>query len=138
MYRIIWNEEPVGTVNVKKEGLYYRFSCICRPAEKRIYKIYVSDGCTETDLGICVPEGEDFVLNTKIPSKYFQQETFLFRLVPKQGKRILVPIKDGMSFPYLEKLNDSCVKTFNGVRCIVIDQSQDPPDNDPIQEHPHK
>ena len=138
MYHVFWNEKSVGTAKVIKEGLYYRFSCVCRLAEKGVYRICVSDGHKELDLGICVPEGQDFVLNTKIPSKNFREETFSFRLVTKQEKRIVVPVKDGMPFSYLESLNDACLKTVNGVQCIVIDQSQALPDNDPIQAHPHK
>ena len=137
LYQINWNGTTVGTVKAFKEGLYYRFDCVCRPVTGGIHRIFVSDGHKEINLGICAPAGQDFALNTRIPSKYLHSENFMFYLVPKREDG-MIPVKEGMSFSCLNKLDNACIKNVNGMMYIVINQSQGQQDSDQNQEHPNK
>ena len=84
-YNITCNGHIVGKANVKKEGLYYHFRCICDLRKENIYTIIASCGGTEQNLGICVPMGECLGVDTKIPIKYIGEGEFTFRAVSKQN-----------------------------------------------------
>ena len=138
LYQIFWNETAVGTADVTKEGLYYRFACTCRPVGEGIHKILVSDGYTQRNLGICVPVGRDFVLNTKIPAKSLCIEKLTFRIVPKEEEGFWIPVEEGMAFEYVDKLNSAYLKIIDGKKFIVINSTPGQPDSDRIQVHLNK
>lgn len=119
MYDVLLNNIPVGNVQVDREGLYYKFQCSCRFPQNRIYRIRVSDGKSEIMLGVCIPKGDQFVLNTKIPTKKIQGETLLFTAETQNEMGICV--ESGMSFAYLDKLETARLQNTNGQFRIVID-----------------
>ncbi len=125
MYKILLDKEQVGTAEVKEEGLYYLFVCICNIKQKGIHRICVEDGINKVDLGICVPYGNEFILQTRIPKKRFLRNTFSFSLISKQKNKMEVPVQSGMTFEKLEKLNTARLETTNGQQKLVIDESQD-------------
>ena len=138
LYKILWNEQPIGTADVIKEGLYYKFSCICKPVQAGVYKIIVFDGQKDIHLGICVPLGEVFVLNTKIASKHFNTEHFSFRLMLKEEERTWIPVNNEIPFAYLDKLENTRLQIVNKKKYIVIDSAQDQQDNGQNQVYPKK
>ncbi len=138
MYEIMFHGEPIGCVEVKREGLYFRFVCSCSPPRKGIHRIHVSDGTTARDLGICVPDGEKFVLNTRIPGKYFKTDTFSFHLTDgRVSNDISLPIKSDEPFGYLEHLDDAHLEITDGQPEIIL-PVQDQPDSDQTQEYQNK
>ena len=104
-YDILLWDKPVGTAKVSREGLYYRFHCRCSMTEDTLCR--VSAG--KESLGILVPIGDGFGLDTKLPAKRFGEAVPEFRLVPNkpvlEGK--FVPIKPEEPFAYIERLKDA-------------------------------
>ncbi len=138
MYEIIGSDIVVGTAQVKKEGLYYRFICNCTPPDKAIYRIYVSDGVNQWDLGICVPEDDGFVLKTRVPAKFFKIDNFSFSLIPVKSNQTLTPVETDKPFEELEKLKTARFLVENGQPGIVIDPVPNQPGSDQNLECPHK
>lgn len=120
MYNIIWKSNLVGTAEVFDEGLYYRFSCKCTIRYEGIYRIIVINGMNMIDLGICVPEKNNFVLYKRIPKKLFKEKTFSFKLIPSNNN-CLVNICSGMACDWLDKINTARLVIVNGLQKIVID-----------------
>ena len=58
--------EPVGQATVRRQGLYWQFSCRCDLSGETVCRISVTCGDKQVNLGILVPEGGKFVLNTKV------------------------------------------------------------------------
>ena len=129
LYSISWNDKSVGRAEVQSEGLYYRFICACELPDDRIYRITVSDSQTVKDLGICVPDGKKFGLNTRIPKKYLKGETLIFSLTSSNKKNNVLPVADGAPFPQLEDLENARLQFTDGQAQILIDPVQDPQDN---------
>ena len=125
MFKILLDKEQVGTAEVKEEGLYYLFICICNIKQKGIHRVFVDDGINNVDLGICVPFGNEFVLRTHIPKKRFLSDAFSFSLIPDQKNKMEVPVQSGMVFENLEKLNAVRLEIKNGQQKLIIDESQD-------------
>ena len=114
---LLW-DRPVGKADVRREGLYYRFSCRCDMAEDTLCRVTVG---TE-NLGILVPVRGGFGLETKVPVKRFAGVTPEFRLIPNKpvvsGK--FVPIKPEEPFAYIERLKNAYLATRNGQIGVVI------------------
>lgn len=101
---LLW-DKVVGKAEVSREGLYYRFRCRCQLAEDAVCRVTAG----KENLGILVPCGNGFELDTKLPVKRFGDTVPEFRLVPNkpvlEGK--FVPIKPEEPFAYIERLQDA-------------------------------
>lgn len=125
-YRILLSGEPVGQAVVERQGLYYRFCCRCRFSGEIMYKLTVSCGAITENLGIPVPSGREFQLNTTIPIKRLGEGEPEFRAVPRhaqlQGK--FVPISPEEPFRYLTRLHNAFLEIRNGRTGVVL--TEDP------------
>ena len=65
-YEIMLGGESVGQAVVRRQGLYYRFSCRCDLSGEVIYRITVTCGGKSESLGIPVPKDGQFHLDTKL------------------------------------------------------------------------
>ena len=84
-YEIKYEQMPVGTAQVEKQGLYYCFSCRCNLPQEGMYRIFVSSGTGREDLGICIPKDGGFGMDKKIPTKRLADGPLAFTLHPKDG-----------------------------------------------------
>ena len=75
-YLIHFGKEPVGKVRVSRQGLYYCFQCRCNPSEDTVARLIVANGSFSENLGILVPMGNGFGLDTRRPVKLFTNEEF--------------------------------------------------------------
>ncbi len=140
MFQIFDKESCVGTAQIQQEGLYYRIYCNCKINADGIHRVIVRDGESAIDLGICVPEGNQFALTSRVPIKKLNADSCIFSLV-KQGEkpsehcsRREVPVETGKPFPALDELENGYF-TNEDVPMVVIDPIQDPQDNDRNPEH---
>ena len=134
MYQILMDGKNVGAVDVNREGLYYKFSCLCVPPDDKIYRIFLRDGSGTRNLGVCVPEGKKYMLNVRIPVKKINGTQFEFFMASKMSDIIEEPIETGKPFPYLDKLENAILHTENGKQVILLNQYQVQQDNDQNQE----
>ena len=118
MYSILLNGEVVGQAQVEKEGLYYRFTCTCTFSDGKIHRIVVSDGKSVVKLGVCIPDGDQFRLSTKVPAKRLLGETLRFMI---ESDTTGIPISSGKPFAYLDKLETARLQITNGQAYILID-----------------
>jgi len=82
-YDIVYENRPVGTARMEKQGLYLLFSCRCRLPDGEMYRIHVKSGENREDLGICIPVDGEFGMDKRIPAKRLGEGTPVFELVPK-------------------------------------------------------
>lgn len=120
-YDVLWNQMPVGKVQVGKDGLYYVLDCRCRMPDRDLYKISVVCGGKTRLLGTLTPCGQEMILRKRLPAKLFSNEIPQFYAVRKENERF-VPICDHEPFPYLEQLKNACLEERNGYLGIVIRQ----------------
>ena len=121
-YPILRGGEPIGQASVEKKGLYYHFSCRCDLSGEVIYRLTASCGEKCENLGVPVPEGERFVLNTRIPVSKLGQGEMTLRAVPKHGKLEgkFIPISPDEPFNYLRQLEKAVFEKRNGQPGILI------------------
>ena len=121
-YEVMLGEKSVGRMEVCREGLYYRFRCGCSLTGAVVCKIVVACGGEQRSLGIPVPEGNRFVLDTRVPVKYFPPGEPKFRVLPRrqasEGK--FVPVYPEEPFAYLAQLKDAYLARRNGQIGVII------------------
>ncbi len=122
-YEVLFGSVPAGKVQVLRQGLYYLFHCRCRLTGDVMCRLFVRRGDREESLGVVVPMGDGFGLDTRIPVKRLGEGSMEFRLVPKADRprgETFVPIAPEEPFTYLEKLKDAYLDRRNGVLGAVI------------------
>ena len=138
MFNIYMGSKVVGTAQVDRKGLYCQFRCTCKPPDDGIYRIWVSDGLSNIDLGICVPDGAVYTLIKRVPAKLLSGENFTFTLQPKDSKNGGLTSGEKEPFQQLEMLEMAKLSEENGQQIIVIEQAPIQQDNDPNPEPPNK
>lgn len=106
-YDVIWNGQPVGKVELKREGLYYRIFCRCNPVDGEIHRLYVD----WDKLGVLVPEMGALVLETRVAAKRLKAGC-VFTLDGKH--ETFLPIRAGEPFMHLDKLRTAKLAFQNG------------------------
>ena len=114
---MLW-DKAVGTAEVTREGLYYRFRCRCKLEEDAVCRVTAG----KERLGILVPSGDGFELQTKLPIKRFGDTVPEFRLAPNkpvlEGK--FIPIKPEEPFAYIERLKEAYLVRNGGQIGLVL------------------
>ena len=114
--------EAVGQATVRRQGLYWQFSCRCDLSGETVCRVRVTCGGQQTNLGILVPEGGKFVLNTKVAASKLGAGVPEFRVLPRrpelQGK--FIPLRPEEPFQYLHRLEHAFLARQNGELGIVI------------------
>ena len=64
---IVLNGQVIGNCIITKEGLYYRFQCNCQFDDRGVHKLFIKMNRNIFPLGICIPMGDKFILNKRIP-----------------------------------------------------------------------
>lgn len=120
IYSVYLDGREVGTVQVVRERLYYCFHCSVKLPKAAIYRLQVSADNNETDLGICVPEADHFVLTKKIPVKYLADGELSFRLIANERKERFVPVSQDQPFACLTELENAKFVNRNGIAGVLM------------------
>lgn len=119
-FEVYLHGQPVGKVEVRREGLYYRFRCRCQLSSQSVCRLEAN----EISLGILVPMGNGFGLDTKLPVKRFGEAMWEFEVMPNrpvlEGR--FVPIKPEEPFAYLERLKDAYLVRRDGQIGVVLNE----------------
>ena len=96
-YEVFHEGRAVGTVKLRREGLYYRLVCCCRVPDGQIHRLY-GDG---ERLGVLIPDRGELTLETKVAAKRIRPGC-AFSLDETRGT--FIPIHPGEAFGHLGKL----------------------------------
>lgn len=121
-YPVYFGKQAVGRVMVRREGLYYRFCCRCTLTGEVVCRLAVICEGEPVHLGILVPVGESFGLDTSLPVKRIGEIEPEFQVMP--GRAVtngrFVPIKPEEPFAYIAKLKDAFLAYQNGQAGVIL------------------
>lgn len=125
-YSVLSGNETVGKAIVRRQGLYCCISCRCALTGFVRHKLLVSCGANTVDLGLCVPQGNEFGVDTKIPIKRLGEGELTFRLVPKHNalKGEFVPVSPSEPFGYIRQLQKAHLARQDGLLGIILMKDQ--------------
>ena len=126
-YRIYAEGQDTGSACVTECGLYYHFSCRCVWNNASACRIAVTCGDKQTDLGLCIPMGETFGIETRIPIKKVGIGYMRFDVVTSAGtgQGCFVAIAPTKPFLYISKLRFARVEVQGGETGILFPQSRE-------------
>ncbi len=139
IYDITRGGEKIGKAEVKREGLYYRFSCNCDLTGEVVYRITVTCGGKTENIGIPVPEGGSFRLNTRLPVSRFGAGEPEFRAVPRHPEKqeLWSPVIPETPFEYITRLENAVAEKREGEWGIRISPEDPvPQDSGQTPEYP--
>ena len=116
-YEVYLDTQPVGKVQVRREGLYYSLRCHCHLTGDSVYRLVANLDGRQENLGVVVPDEDGgFSLNRKIAAKYLGEGPVRFSLSRKREhvSGEFVPIRPEEPFAYLDRLNKSFLEYRNG------------------------
>ena len=121
-YSVTFGQAEVGEVQVRREGLYWHFLCHCCITGEVVCRLVVQCGNSRESLGIVVPEGDGFCLDTRLPVKKLERGEPRFTLIPRHemGEGTFVPLKPEEPFAYITKLKDAYFVRRYGQAGLVI------------------
>ena len=127
-YAVRFGNQDVGKVQVKREGLYYRFFCRCRLSGEVVCRLFVVCGEKEESLGVVVPAEDGFGLDKKIPAKRLGDGPMQFYLATKGGgirvesqvPGTFIPIYPEEPFAYIARLKEAFFVRQNGQAGIIL------------------
>ena len=124
-YHVYLANESVGDVQITEEGLYCSIQCCCKLQEKTIHRLILSSENYKEDLGILVPEGENFILKKKLPRKRLANEKLQFSvLCPSNNEQRFIPLKEDVPFIYIGKLEKARLQIRDGQVGITFPNGQ--------------
>ena len=110
-------KDAIGKAYVDKLGLYYRVRCRCVISSDLIHRLIVRCGDTQENLGVLIPVGHEFGLDTKIAAKRLSRGELHFTVQPKRDEmKELVPLSPEEPFAYIRRLKECYLVRMNG-RC---------------------
>lgn len=107
VYSIYYGHNLVGQARFARQGLYYHIYCDIKRVDNNLYRVYVQCGNDHVDLGICVPEGNRFVINKRIAIKSLNEEPECFHLIADADVKRSIPVLENKPFDYIQELNNS-------------------------------
>ncbi len=121
-YGVTFGSQMAGKVQVQRQGLYYRFICRCQLTGDVVCRLQVTCGSRRESLGIVVPMGDGFGLDTKLPVKRIGEGQMTFSLVPKHevAAGTFYPIYPEEPFGYIARLKDAYLSRKEGQIGVVI------------------
>ena len=121
-YEVYLGQDTIGTVSVRKEGLYYKFCCRCQLSGLVMYKLSATGTDWNVDIGMLVPIKDGFGTDVMIAAKRFGGGVVTFRVLPKRvdtaSKFIIVGPDE--PFRYISQLENAVLEKRNGMTGIHI------------------
>ncbi|MBR4864184.1 MAG: hypothetical protein IKU07_06370 [Oscillospiraceae bacterium] len=105
VFDVFHGGEAVGSVTVKREGLYYLLSCHCKRLEGVLRLVlHRENGCVS--VGICVPEGAGMGICRRVPIKRLGAPPWQFSLT-EGNKEVFVPLEGALPTAALVNLESA-------------------------------
>lgn len=104
-YNIFCGQDVIGSACVRQEGLFFCFQCRCKPPSGAMHSVIVVNNGKEFNLGVCVPDGEEFTAYKRISIKQFKDMELKFYLREKEEiPTQCVAVEENKPFEHLENL----------------------------------
>lgn len=127
-YDIFRGNEKIGKAQVTREGLYYRFRCVCSLTGEVVYRLIVTCAEKTENLGILLPDGDVFRLEKRIPASRFQTGKLIIKAVPGNLDRagFFAPVKPDEPFRYLASLQTARMEQRGDQIGIIFEDQPTP------------
>jgi hypothetical protein len=122
-YPVTYEEKRVGTVILRRCGLYFEVHCRCSLIVDKMLQLMMLATQTEGNLGLLMPSGGILELRRRVPVKRFQNASPMFFLRPRAGREAMfIEVDPHQPFPQLHRLGECVFCVKDGVRGMMLPQ----------------
>ena len=116
------NGRTVGRVQTEQQGLYYKIGCRCQLPDGQLYCLKATCGKQVKELGVCVPMGDCFGIDTAVPVKQIGEGEIQFEIACKHQHPTeeIFPVYEDVVFDYLHELPKARLRIQKGIVGITI------------------
>ncbi len=117
-YDVFFGNEKIGRIQLRRQGLYYHYTCRCARFTESMYDVY----CGSQRLGLLIPKDGQLILDGKLPVKKLEQGSASFLVKPKHApmSEHFVPLCPQEPFSYLRNLQSAYLETRGGQLGVVM------------------
>lgn len=122
LYDVRFEDKCVGQVRVQKEGLYYRLNCLVKAPTSSKYHLMGIWENQQRDFGLCIPDGDNIGMITRIPIKNFAGDAVAFELKDCNTKIVsnFIPLSTQEPFAALDRLEYAYLECRDGILGICF------------------
>lgn len=122
-YEVIRGNTVVGEIRLMEQGLYCKMKCNCTFHLPGIYRLHLECLGIDRNLGVLIPDGNRYSLETAIPTKYidYDHPTFYISGMDQTSEDKIVSVDSDMPFSYIRNLEKARFVYRNGKAKIYID-----------------
>lgn len=120
-YQILMGNDVVGTACIETLGLYTHIICRCHFPRNNIYRIRAKYGSNEIDLGVCIPNGDSYVVKGKVATKRLNSSIpSFFAYTQVKHNSLFVSLNPEIKFEYFANLTEATFHVQEGKRGIIL------------------
>ena len=143
-YSVFEKDAKCGTVQAEADGLYWRVRARCEVETGQPRRLYARNGEQTLNLGVLMPEGDDWVLEKRVSARTFcfTEDTeisfdengwlpFSGELMgcpvenaKRRGDRVAFPFEAEMPLPVMQLFCFLTPESVEGQPCLVLDLSK--------------
>ena len=116
LYQVYYGREPVGKVEITRQGLYLRIICRCCLPGQQIYRLYAVSEKARMNLGVLLPNEDGGYLEKRIPARSLTDINIRFVISTGAGEGLgkFIPLSPEEPFAYIDRLKDGFLDSENG------------------------
>lgn len=123
-YEVFYKDNIVGTVCINQIGLYTELECQCTFPQDGLYRIVATHRSGRIDMGICLRDGDIYVIKAKIPSKYIVYDDLKFCAFVNAQKddATFLPVEAGVQFDHIAEIMHAKFCVREGRKGVLISE----------------
>ncbi len=118
-YPVYCDEKEVGSVHIKKLGLYACFDGAAQLPHKGLWRAICFCDDQRVDLGICLFDGKSYIVRKQLPEKYLKGTHFRFEVINEGAKnKEIIRVSDSSEET---DSDDSCLESESDRSAVFLD-----------------
>ncbi len=126
VYSAYLGGDEIGTVTLKKNGLYYHIDGRCRLSGQVICCLIAQTQTNRINLGTMIPDNGYFRLKSRIAIKKLGEGSLHFIVEPKHPEKdtLFIPLRADEPFTYLQRLSNAYLACRDDIIGIEFQEEQ--------------
>ena len=120
-YPVSYRGETVGSVVLRRCGLYYELCCRCQPAGEKMLQLILMGTDQTENIGLLIPHNGRLELTKRIPAKRLGEGSASFYLrCRREEDALFYAVEPERSVSFLHRLDDCFFAVRNGKTGIIL------------------
>ena len=124
LFSVSFQDQPIGTVHLSRDGLYLVISCRCELPEDDFFSLRMETDTEILDLGLVYPVGSGFGLDTRVSARKMGQGNWRFLLRKRAEQRQCIPTENELPLSCLLRLEHCRYELIGGKPYLLCEDEK--------------